>query len=309
MICEKCGAIIPDDSVVCPKCSAPVSFIPIMPEEDEFVELISPRKFRTIVVVLISILVLGFAAVIFFVSTGFIGPQSIDIWNGGKAENSKISSATAQANPSFNENSDSKEDYVTTTEEFIKETTKLIDTSEFKAAQSQDEIFIYGENNENEKIKNKITIDDKDFSLPASLSDITDADWFLADENDLVGQYGTGSFNFQNENGSNITLWFKSEKEEQEKIDKCEVVTISLGYFTENNPNFKFGSIDNDSTYEDVLSALGSPFKASFSETDKEAFLIFDNDGADNLYRLQICFDMQKNKIKTLDFYYFNNQN
>ncbi len=306
MTCKNCGAQIDESLEFCPKCNAPLSFIPIIPEEENLKDVISPKIIRAIIIIILVLAILGLIAALILFKLNIIGPESA-LWGGSKKTSSKISSQTAVADPDFNSDIISNtESYIENENDFIKETAEIIDVSSYVSGEYKGKLAFILEDYQNDSIEKSISIGGNDLELPCSYEDIVESGWSLADEQENVGIYGTGSFHFQNEEGRDITIWFQSESGEKENIKDCIATTFSLGYFTETNPAFSFSGISEISNYKEVLMTLGEPQIISYSEELDETFLIYETETSDSLYRVQLCFDMKRDRIKTLDLYYFN---
>lgn len=306
MKCKNCGAEIDESLETCPECNAPLSFIPIIPEEENLKDVINPKIIRAIIVIILVLAIFGLIAALILFQLDIIGPESA-LWAGGKKSSSKISSQTAVADPDFNSNIISNtESFIENENDFIKETSEIIDISSYVSGEYKGKLAFILEEYQNDSIEKSISIGEKKLELPCSYEDIIEKGWALADENSDVGIYGTGSFNFKNESGDDITIWFQSDSGEKDSIENCTAITYSIGYFTESNPNFTYSGISEISGYKEVLMTLGEPQIISYSEELSEAYLIYETETSDALYRAQLCFDIKSDRIKTLDIYYFN---
>ncbi len=307
MICQNCGAKNLENAENCSKCGAPISFIPLVPEEEPMDELISAKGLRKIVVTLIIIAILALFCITALFVMGIIGPYSA-LWSKSKNKNetsSKTVSTTAINTP-YSENSAGIDTPPLTTTEFQIEISEVLPISEYELTESENSVKYVKQKTSNANLSKNISVGKSKLSFPASYSDIVKEGWTLADKKTTVGEYGSGFFSFRNNQGENITLRFVSKNGQRANIKDCEATAINLGYFVENNPDFKLSGISSESGLNDILSALGNPAEIEFAESSGLVYMRFDNKDSEHLYRLMLCFNLQSDNIKTADFYYYN---
>ena len=83
MKCKNCGAEIDESLETCPECNAPLSFIPIIPEEENLKDVINPKIIRAIIVIILVLAIFGLIAALILFQLDIIGPESA-LWAGGK---------------------------------------------------------------------------------------------------------------------------------------------------------------------------------------------------------------------------------